>query len=111
MNDTERLMPTPLGRLIKAARLEQGLSLNQLAQIAGVTKSYLSKIERGMTHYPPKPKVLTALARALDLDPIQICYAAGRISPEDEALIVRLAQQYGPRLTALLQALVEGGVA
>jgi XRE family transcriptional regulator, master regulator for biofilm formation len=41
-----------LGERIKRLRIEKGLSLIDLARIAGVSKSYLSQIERGKQNNP-----------------------------------------------------------
>ena len=41
-----------IGRVIRMYRKRKGYSINQLADIAGVSKSYLSKIERGVHRNP-----------------------------------------------------------
>ncbi|QQW35315.1 helix-turn-helix domain-containing protein [Mycobacterium marinum] len=52
--------------LLRAVRRQRGLTLEQLAQRAGLTKSYLSKIERGQS--TPSIAVALKVARALDVD-------------------------------------------
>ncbi len=42
-----------IGRIIRLYRRRKGYSINQLAVEAGVSKSYLSKIERGFTQIRP----------------------------------------------------------
>lgn len=52
--------------LVRAVRRQRGLTLESLAAASGLTKSYLSKIERGQSI----PSIAAALkvARALDVD-------------------------------------------
>ncbi|MEK8130824.1 helix-turn-helix domain-containing protein [Paenibacillus filicis] len=41
-----------IGKRIRQLRIEKGLSLSELAESAGVAKSYLSRIERDIQHNP-----------------------------------------------------------
>lgn len=52
--------------LLRAVRRQRGLTLEQLADQTGLTKSYLSKIERGQS--TPSIAVALKVARALDVD-------------------------------------------
>jgi transcriptional regulator with XRE-family HTH domain len=52
--------------LLRAVRRQRGLTLEQLADQTGLTKSYLSKIERGRS--TPSIAVALKVARALDVD-------------------------------------------
>lgn len=52
--------------LLRPVRRQRGLTLEQLAQQTGLTKSYLSKIERGQS--TPSIAVALKVARALDVD-------------------------------------------
>ncbi|ORB86652.1 DNA-binding protein [Mycobacterium kansasii] len=52
--------------LLRAVRRQRGLTLEQLAEQTGLTKSYLSKIERGQS--TPSIAVALKVARALDVD-------------------------------------------
>ncbi len=54
-----------VGNRIKRLRLEKGLSINELSEKAGVSKSYLSYIERGIQQNPSL-HVLSRLAETLD---------------------------------------------
>lgn len=54
------------GNKIKKLRKLHGLSLDQLADMTGFTKGYLSKIERSET--PPPFSTLQKLGEALDVD-------------------------------------------
>jgi transcriptional regulator with XRE-family HTH domain len=55
-----------LGKRLRAVRKEQGLTLIQLGQQVGLSASYLSQIERGVTM--PSLSRLTAIASALDVE-------------------------------------------
>src|SRR5215813_6984989 len=56
--------------LLRAVRRQRGLTLEQLAEQTGLTKSYLSKIERRQS--TPSIAVALKLARALDVDVAQL---------------------------------------
>jgi XRE family transcriptional regulator, master regulator for biofilm formation len=55
-----------LGKRVKKLRMERGLSLSELAEAAGVAKSYLSTIERDI-HSNPSVHVLDKIAAALNV--------------------------------------------
>lgn len=54
-----------VGKRIKRLRLEKGYSINELSEKAGVSKSYLSYIERGIQQNPSL-QVLSKLAETLN---------------------------------------------
>lgn len=56
--------------LLRAVRRQRGLTLESLAQQTGLTKSYLSKIERHQS--TPSIAVALKVARALDVDVAQL---------------------------------------
>jgi transcriptional regulator with XRE-family HTH domain len=62
--------------LLRAVRRQRGLTLEQLAEQTGLTKSYLSKIERRQS--TPSIAVALKVARALDVD-------VGRLFSEEAA--------------------------
>ena len=62
--------------LLRAVRRQRGLTLEQLAAQTGLTKSYLSKVERRQS--TPSIAVALKVARALDVD-------VGRLFSDDEA--------------------------
>ncbi len=64
-----------LGRQIRVARTERGLTLKELSEIAGVSVSQLSSIERG-THLPSLES-LVAIAAALESRPSMWLEALG----------------------------------
>ena len=55
-----------VGPTIKSLRYKQGMSLNTLAEAAGISPSHLSRIERGLT--VPSYDVLDRIAEALGSD-------------------------------------------
>ncbi|HEX8206493.1 MAG TPA: helix-turn-helix transcriptional regulator [Solirubrobacteraceae bacterium] len=69
-------VPTPraLGRVIRAHRQEHGLTIEALADKAGVHPTYLSDIERGRGN--PSVAKLTDLAVALETRVSQLIYEA-----------------------------------
>jgi transcriptional regulator with XRE-family HTH domain len=78
--------------LLRAVRRQQGLTLERLAEQTGLTKSYLSKIERG--HATPSIAVALKVARALDVD-------VGRLfsdeAAEEKITVDRAADRAGAR--------------
>ena len=61
MNEPRRL----LGKLISRHRIAKALSQEQLAELAGIHRTYISQIERGLKS--PTLEVLIRIATALDL--------------------------------------------
>lgn len=59
-------METQIGAKIRQLRRRQGLTLEAVATKSGLTKGYLSKVERGLKS--PPISTLSRIARALDLD-------------------------------------------
>lgn len=66
----------PVTALLRAVRTQRGLTLEALAQQTGLTKSYLSKIERRRS--TPSIAVALKVAKALDVD-------VGRLFSEEAA--------------------------
>lgn len=58
---------TPLRSILRAARGRLGLSQDEVAERAGITKGHLSRLETGETPRP-RPPTLARLADALSLD-------------------------------------------
>jgi transcriptional regulator with XRE-family HTH domain len=56
-----------LGQHIRRLRRERGMTLEQLASLAGISASHLSRLERGQTQ--PSFKVAAALANHLGVAP------------------------------------------
>jgi transcriptional regulator with XRE-family HTH domain len=87
--------------LLRAVRKQRGLTLEQLAEQTGLTKSYLSKVERGRS--TPSIAVALKVARALDVD-------VGRLFSDEAAqekiTIDRAAGGDGQRYRVLASALL-----
>jgi len=60
--------PQNLGALLRTARLEAGLSIRQVAKLADINHSYLTKLETGQ-YDNPSAVHLQRLADVLELDP------------------------------------------
>jgi transcriptional regulator with XRE-family HTH domain len=71
-----------LGRRIRALRTERGLTLTGLAGRVGITRSFLSSVERGLAY--PSLLVLRSIAAALEV-PVFLLFTA----PEANGLVVR----------------------
>lgn len=86
--------------LLRTVRRQRGLTLEQLADQTGLTKSYLSKIERG--HSTPSIAVALKVARALGVD-------VGRLFSDgaaEEQITVDRADPAGGRYRALATSLL-----
>ena len=71
-----------LGRRIRSLRTERGLTLTGLAGRVGITRSFLSSVERGLAY--PSLIVLRSIAAALEV-PVFLLFTA----PEENGLVVR----------------------
>ncbi|MHA7652349.1 helix-turn-helix domain-containing protein [Mycobacterium sp. ML4] len=86
--------------LLRTIRKQRGLTLEQLAAQSGLTKSYLSKIERGQS--TPSIAVALKVARALDVD-------VGRLFSDaaaEDRITVDRADLAGGRYRALATTLL-----
>ncbi len=59
------------GKKIRTLRKDRGMTLNQLADQSGVSKSYLSYVERGLQKNP-SVDILSKLANAMDIPFIEL---------------------------------------
>jgi transcriptional regulator with XRE-family HTH domain len=64
-------MDEGIGAAVRAARLRRGKSLDVVAQLAGHSKSWLSKVERGLLPLQRRSDI-TALADALQVSPADL---------------------------------------
>jgi len=70
-----------LGLQIRKNRLSKQMSLSKLAQIAGISKSYLSSIENHETN--PSAHMIQKIAKALEVPLEQLlCNQVGVLDPE-----------------------------
>lgn len=74
-----------IGKKIKSTRILKGYSLTHLAKITGISKSYLSYIERGIQKNP-SIKVLNKLAKTLNISMEELMEnpidEEGKVDPE-----------------------------
>jgi transcriptional regulator with XRE-family HTH domain len=93
-------LPAPAGfiKMLREGMARRKISLNQLAEKAGVSPAYLSRIlnkERGL----PSDKAILRLAEVLDLQPRErLLIEAGRVPANLKPLLSQ------PRVPALLRA-------
>lgn len=71
-----------LGERIKELRTEQNMSISELAEKAGVAKSYLSSIERNK-QTNPSIQFIEKISDALDVSVNDLLYDAGDVKIED----------------------------
>ena len=71
--------PPNIGKHVKAARTDLGLTLERLAERTGVSKSMLSAIERGATN--PTFSIVWSLTQALGLDLSELDQSARQEDP------------------------------
>lgn len=76
------IMEEGIGGFVRRVRADQGLSQTALAELASVSKGYLSTLEANKIGLPA-PDVRRRLARALGVSHLDLLVAAGEIS-EDE---------------------------
>lgn len=71
------------GEYLKQLRKKKGLTIKKLAELAGLSPSYLSRIERGERNIP-NARFLKKLASPLNLTPQQMMIAAGYLNNETD---------------------------
>ena len=69
-------MQTKVGELIKEGREKQNLSMRQLAELAKVSHSDISRIESGEREVH-NPKILRKISKYIDVNYNDLMYAAG----------------------------------
>jgi transcriptional regulator with XRE-family HTH domain len=74
------------GKRLRLARKERGMTLRQLAKEAGVSFTYLSKIENERVQYTPAAGTIRDLARILRVDSLEFLHLANKLPKELEPL-------------------------
>lgn len=69
-----------LGSLLKARREAAGLSITQVAVQIGVSRPYLSRLERDQYAHP-SPQLICRIAKRLDIDPEDLYAVTGYLLP------------------------------
>jgi transcriptional regulator with XRE-family HTH domain len=73
-----------LGSALRQARETKGSSLEAVAQPANISAAYLHKLERGVVS-TPSPRVLSRLARVLEVEYLDLMELAGYLDAEQSA--------------------------
>lgn len=63
----ERAIPEDFGLLVKHARQDKGLSLQELSELTGISTSYIHRIEKGDRKSPSYP-LMEKIAKVLEID-------------------------------------------
>ncbi|WP_117210471.1 helix-turn-helix domain-containing protein [Allorhizocola rhizosphaerae] len=104
----DRITPVEIGlRTYGTARRVPGLRREELAQLAGVSAGYYTRLEQGQAETASK-QVLDALARVLQLDHIETVHLHNLArQPAKQALSEPRREKPHPRVLALLESLGE----
>jgi transcriptional regulator with XRE-family HTH domain len=82
------LLRSHIGSALRAARIEQGRTLRDVAKSARVSLGYLSEVERG--HKEASSELLNAICSALDLSLSTILLDVATVIRAQEAPLVTL---------------------
>jgi len=82
------LLRSHIGSALRAARIEQGRTLRDVAKSARVSLGYLSEVERG--HKEASSELLNAICSALDLSLSTILLDVATVVRSQEAPLVTL---------------------
>jgi transcriptional regulator with XRE-family HTH domain len=82
------LLRSHIGTALRAARIEQGRTLRDVAKSARVSLGYLSEVERG--HKEASSELLNAICSALDLSLSTILLDVANVVKAHEAPLVTL---------------------
>jgi len=102
--------PMKLGQYIKELRRQRHLTQRQLAEKISVDFSYLSKIENDRLEHTPSLKTLQDLAKALEVDELELMELAGKVPTILQAIARNKdAMRFFRRATETIKTL-KGGV-
>lgn len=74
------------GSKLRELRRQKEMTLRQLAELAGVDYTYLSKVETEKLPYTPSAETIRAIARALGIDQMELLTLANKLPEELEPL-------------------------
>ncbi len=101
--DDYRPQLVQVGRRMRRRREALGLGTVQLGEKAGLSHSYISRLERGLIPRPTLPE-LSAVARALEMPEQALLY--GEMAEDDEAGVRQILRN--PELQAAFGAIADG---
>ena len=78
-----------LGQNVKERRLALNYTLRELAKLAQMDFTYLSKIENDKTDRPPSEELLRRLAGKLEMDADELVILSGQVPHEMREIITR----------------------
>src|SRR4051812_19413254 len=93
--------PITFGKFLRRTRLIHEMTLQQVADLAGMSVTYLAKIERDELP-PPAPDKVERLAVIFNFEPGEFFQRAGRMPPAIERAIQAAPAEYS-RLFRTLQ--------
>lgn len=76
-----------IGHRIRELRKQKHLTQRQLAQMANINFTYLSKIENGRLSHTPSAVTLRDLAHALDVDELELLQLANKLPSGFEQIV------------------------
>lgn len=97
-------MKTKVGELVQKGREEKNLSMRQLAELAKVSHSDISRIESGEREVP-NPKVLRKISKYIGINYNDLMYASGlgaQVSPLNPYIIEHYSKLRGEELKQAL---------
>lgn len=100
-------MKTKVGELVQKGREEQNLSMRQLAELAKVSHSDISRIESGEREVP-NPKVLRKISKYIGVNYNDLMYASGlgaQVSPLNPYLMEHYRKLKGEDLKKALDSI------
>lgn len=109
-----------LGEFIRQTRTARGISLRKFAEMAEISPTYMSKIERG-EFSPPNAHRIISIAGVLGVNSDLLLAMAGKISPDlpeiilkhpaETSNLLRIMSHWSPekiiQLTKLIQSQIE----
>ena len=81
-SDLHKVGVSTLGDLLRSRRESAGLSLTEMAAKLGISRPYLSRLERG-EYTNPSPKILIQLGKSLDIRIEDLYAMTGCLLPTD----------------------------
>ena len=77
------------GEIIREARKLKGYSQVELAELVGVSHTYLSKVENDKCDYYPKEEVIRSLSDYLDLDHNKLVFLSLKVPKRFDSVLAK----------------------